>query len=153
MWKRLLLVPVLLALASVARLFAADALSPSDYLAIQRLYATYNMTIDSGDAEGWAATFVPDGVFNKTNKGHDMLVQFVKDWREKRNGDKRRHANSNLIVTPTTSGAKASIYLLLLDTSARPVTIALTGVYDDELVKTPAGWKFKTRVLNTDGAR
>lgn len=153
MWRRLVLIPIMLALASVPRLFAADAISPADYLAIQQLYATYNMAIDRGDAEGWAATFTPDGVFNKTNKGHDALVQFVKDWREKRNGDKRRHANTNLVLTPTPGGAKGSIYLLLLDTSARPVTIALTGVYDDELVKTPAGWKFKTRVLNTDPGR
>ncbi len=43
---------------------AAGGLSAQDYFEIQQLYARYNNAIDSGDAEGWAATFTSDGVFN-----------------------------------------------------------------------------------------
>ena len=39
-------------------------LTGDDYIEIQQLYARYNNAIDSGDAEGYAATFVPDGTFN-----------------------------------------------------------------------------------------
>ena len=52
---------------------SAAKLSTQDYNDIQQLYARYNLAIDTGNGEGWAATFTPDGVFNNTNKGHDAL--------------------------------------------------------------------------------
>src|SRR5262249_32590529 len=97
-------------------------LTTQDYNEIQQLYARYNLAIDTGNGEAWAATFTPDGVFNNTNKGHDALVQFIKDWREKRDGANRRHLNSNMVLTPTPDGANGSIYLLLLNVAARPAT-------------------------------
>lgn len=136
---------------AVQRLFAAKTvLSTQDYLDIQQLYARYAMTIDSGDAEGWANTFTPDGVFNNSSRGHDALVQFVHDWRDKRNGADRRHWNSNLVLTPTDEGVSGSVYLLLLDTGVRPPVPNMSAVYEDRLVKTPQGWRFKTRVLHSD---
>ena len=153
MRTRLALVLSLFVLGSAALLNAAGAtLTADDYVAIQQLYARYNVAIDTGDADAWAATFTPDGVFNRTNKGRDALVQFVKDWREKRNGANRRHVNSNLVITPSAGGATGTTYLVLLDVSARPATIAMTGMYDDALVKTPQGWRFKSRVVNADPA-
>ena len=127
---------------AVQRLFAAKTvLSTQDYLDIQQLYARYAMTIDSGDAEGWANTFTPDGVFNNSSRGHDALVQFVHDWRDKRNGADRRHWNSNLVLTPTDEGVSGSVYLLLLDTGVRPPVPNMSAVYEDRLVKTPQGWR------------
>jgi hypothetical protein len=113
-------------------------LTTQDYIDIQQLYARYNLAIDTGDGEGWAATFTPDGVFNNTNKGHDALVQFIKDWRDKRDGANRRHLNSNMALTPTADGANGAIYLLLLN----------VGV----LVRTPQGWRFKSRIVHADPA-
>lgn len=130
----------------------AMKLTTQDYNDIQQLYARYNLAIDTGNAEGWAATFTPDGVFNNTNKGHDALVQFIKDWREKRDGANRRHLNSNMVLTPTADGANASIYLLLLNVGVRPATIATTGIYEDVLVRTPQGWRFKSRIVHADPA-
>src|SRR5581483_8124062 len=80
---------------STARLTAAD------YTEIQQLYARYNTAIDSGDGAAWAATFVPDGVFNTNTIGHDALVQFVLDWRQNRNGANLRHWNTNIVIIPT----------------------------------------------------
>src|SRR5436190_3233780 len=99
-------------------------LTTQDYVDIQQLYARYNLAIDTGDGEGWAGTFTADGVFNSSNKGHDGLVQFIKDWREKRDGANRRHLNSNLVLKATQDGASASIYLLLLNVGVRPAIIA-----------------------------
>jgi hypothetical protein len=127
-------------------------LTTQDYIDLQQLYARYNMAIDSGDGEAWAATFTPDGVFNTTNVGHDALVQFVKDWREKRDGANRRHANSNLLYTPTDTGARGTCYLILLDIGVRPAAIAMTGVYDDVIVRTPRGWRFTSRTVRIDPA-
>lgn len=135
----------------VSRVSAArTVLTAQDYIDIQQLYARYAMTIDSGDAEGWANTFTPDGVFNNSSRGHDALVQFVHDWRDKRSGAERRHWNSNLIITPTEDGVAGSVYLLLLDIGVRPPVPNMSAVYEDHLVKTAQGWRFKTRVLHSD---
>src|SRR4029453_4775390 len=54
----------------------AQALPAQDLGEIQQLYAKYNWALDSGDSEGYASTFTPDGVFN-TNVGHDAIVKFA----------------------------------------------------------------------------
>jgi len=128
----------------------AGALATQDYVDIAQLYARYNTAIDTGDADGWAATFTPDGVFNGTTRGHEALVQFVHDWRDKRNGANRRHWNSNLVVTRTPEGANGSVYLQLLDVGVRPAAATLTAMYEDRLVKTADGWRFKSRLLHND---
>ena len=129
---------------------SGSSLTADDYMQIQQLYARYNNAIDSGDAEGYAGTFVPDGTFNTFN-GHDALVGFIHNWREKMNGGNRRHWNSNLTITPTPEGASGTVYLLLIDVSARPPAIAAAAKYEDQLVKTPQGWRFKKRVTKADG--
>ena len=126
------------------------SLTGDDYIEIQQLYARYNNAIDTGDAEGYAATFVPDGVFNTFN-GHDALVQFIHDWHDKMGGATRRHWNTNLTITPTPEGAKGSVYLMLVNVGVRPPVIFSAAMYDDELVKTPRGWRFKHRVTKADG--
>lgn len=125
-------------------------LTADDYIEIQQLYARYNNAIDSGDGEGYAATFTPDGVFNNFN-GHDALVGFIKNWREKMGGANRRHWNTNLVITPTADGASGTVYLFLMDVGVRPPTIGTAAKYEDQLVKTANGWRFKKRVTKGEG--
>jgi ketosteroid isomerase-like protein len=127
----------------------AAELTTQDYIDIEQLYATYNHAIDEGDGEAWAATFTPDGSFN-TFKGKDALVGFIKFWREKRNGANRRHWNTNLRITPAEDGAKATVLLMILDVGTQPPSIVMTGQYTDVLVKTPQGWRFKSRASKGD---
>jgi hypothetical protein len=129
---------------------SGSSMTGDDYIEIQQLYARYNNAIDSGDAEGYAATFVPDGVFNTFN-GHDALVEFIHNWRDKMNGGNRRHWNTNLTITPTPEGAAGSVYLLLVDVGVRPPAIAAAAKYEDQLVKTPQGWRFKKRATKGEG--
>jgi hypothetical protein len=144
---------ILAAAAAAAMLvgtsWAADTLTAQDYFEIQQLYARYNIAIDSGDAEGWAATFTPDGVFN-TFSGHDGLVSFIKMWREKLNGATRKHWNNNLQITGNSKEASATVYLMLVDFSTKPITILSTGTYSDRLVKTKDGWRFTKRMTKGD---
>jgi len=130
---------------------AASPLSAQDYFEIQQLYARYNIAIDNGDAEGWAATFTPDGAFN-TMVGHEALVGFVKMWREKLNGATRKHWNNNLQITGDSKDASAFVYLMLLDFSTKPATILTTGTYTDTLTKTKDGWRFTKRITKGDVA-
>lgn len=128
--------------------YAQGSLTPSDYTEIQQLYAKYNMAIDSGDEAGWAATFTADGVFG-SSKGTDQLKAFAKGFFGKFKGN-ARHWNTNLVITPTTDGAKGSCYLLLLDTTTKGVV--MSGIYSDTLAKTASGWRFKERVAKGDVA-
>lgn len=128
---------------------AADALSAQDYFEIQQLYARYNAAIDSGDAEGYASTFTPDGVFNGMG-GHDALVGFVKTWREKLNGASRKHWNNNLQISGNSKQATGHVYLMLIDISTKPAGILTTATYSDSLIKTKAGWRFTRRTTSAD---
>jgi uncharacterized protein (TIGR02246 family) len=149
--KKILLTVLAAGIMFAGTCFAASGLSAQDYFEIQQLYARYNIAIDSGDAEGWAATFTPDGVFN-TFSGHDALVGFVKTWREKLNGATRKHWNNNLQITGTSREATASVYLILVDFSTKPPSILTTATYTDSLVKTKDGWRFTKRTTKGDNA-
>ena len=128
----------------------AQTLSTQDYIDIEQLYARYNHAIDSGDAEAYAGTFTLDGVFNN-NTGREALLNFVRGYAAK-GGSTRRHWNTNLLITPTADGANGTVYLFLLDTTAKPPGIVTSLKYQDVLVKTPAGWRFKTRTTVADAA-
>ena len=146
LFARLTMTGVLLAAAAQAH---ANGLSTQDYIDIEQLYARYNHAIDSGDAEGWAATFTPDGTFNRF-AGKDALVGFIQQWKEKMNGANRRHWNTNLRIVPGKDGASASVFLMLVDVSTK--SIVATGMYNDTLVKTAGGWRFKSRQTTMDAA-
>ena len=134
-----LAIAILLGGVALDRAQTKTSLTADDYIEIQQLYARYNIAIDSGDAEGYAATFIPEGVFNTFN-GHDALVGFIKTWRERLSGGNMRHWNTNLAITGTPEGANGSVYLLLVNVSVRPPVIAQAATYQDQLVKTAHGW-------------
>jgi hypothetical protein len=128
-----------------------SSLTADDYIEIQQLYARYNISIDAGDGEAYAATFTPDGVFNKM-AGHDALAAFVRNWHDNMKGANMRHWNTNLAIMGTPEGASGAVYLLLVDVSAKPPVITTAAKYEDQLVKTPVGWRFKNRVTKGEGA-
>ncbi len=126
------------------------SLAATDLVEIQQLYAKYNWAIDAGDAEGYASTFTPDGVFN-TNVGHDAIVKFAEGFHAGL-GSRVRHWNTNLLILPTATGASGQVYLVLVDFSTKPASIAASASYSDELVKTAQGWRFKKRATKGDVA-
>ena len=137
----------LVSVASVSAGQGSGGLTGEDYVEIQQLYARYAHTLDLGDAEGWADTFTPDGVF-ADSKGRAELITFAEGFYG-RGGD-ARHWNSQVLITPTADGADGSCYLLLVNTAAQPVSITVSGIYQDKIVKTPAGWRFQERVATIE---
>ncbi len=127
---------------------AVKTLTTQDQAEIQQLYARYNLAIDAGDSEGYAATFTPDGVFND-NVGPDAIVKFA-DTFHAGLGAHVRHWNSNLMILPTDGGASGQVYLMLIDFATAPPSIAASGSYADELVRTAQGWRFKKRAVRID---
>jgi len=146
--KRIALLATLAVLTSPA-LLAAD-LTPADYTAIQQLYARYNTTIDRGDAEGWASTFTPDGVF-MNNKGNEALKNFVNTWHAGQ-GASQRHFSADVVITPSAEGATGSVSTMLINLATKPASIGGYVTYSDVLVKTATGWRFKSRALKAEQA-
>ena len=128
----------------------AGKLTTDDLIEIQQLYTKYNWALDSGDSEGYAATFTPDGVFNN-NVGHDAIVKFA-DTFHAGLGSHVKHWNTNLMILPTATGATGQVYLVLVDFGTKPASIATSANYSDELVKTAQGWRFKKRATKGDVA-
>ena len=148
--KRAIIPAIIVGILSVAASGAAQSakLTADDYIEIQQLYAKYAHTLDLGDADGWANTFTADGVFGES-KGHDQLKAFAEGFMGSFEGA-ARHWNTQLVITPTAEGAHGSCYLLLVDPRTQPYTIMAAGLYQDTVVKTSAGWRFKERVFTPD---
>jgi hypothetical protein len=132
---------------SYAQSGGVATLTAQDYADIQQLYGRYNWAIDAGDVEGYVALYTPDGSFNTFN-GADGLRTFMKGTQR----GTRRHWNSNLVITPSPEGASGKVYLLLVDVGAKPPAISAAARYEDRLVKTAAGWRFKKRQTSPDPA-
>lgn len=130
---------------------AAGQLTAQDLVDIQQLYARYNWALDAGDAKGYADTFTADGVFNTTNVGRDGLMKFA-DTFHAGLGSHVKHWNTNLLITPSATGANGQVYLVLMDFAAKPPSVVTSATYTDELVKTPQGWRFKKRQTKGDVA-
>lgn len=132
----------------------AKKISVEDYVAIQQLYAEFNTALDTGQADRYAATWTEDGEFTGGRPaGHgNEPVPRTPNVRGKeqiwqmgqQGGAGSRHFVTNLVVTPTTDGATATAFLILMN--AHDTTITATAIYNDTLVKTKDGWKFKKRI-------
>ena len=137
-------------LQQVAR--TAPALTALDYAEIHQLYARYAVGVDTmaNDGEMFARVFTEDGVFN-SHRGYEQLKAFANALKKRRaeNGlDSTTpiHYLGNILLEPTAEGAMGVAYHLGMagDTPDK-------GVYHDQLVKTPEGWRFKKRMF-TPGA-
>ena len=129
-------------------------LSADDRFEIQDLYGRYSHAVDFGDADGWARTFTPDGVFVTpagTFTGSTELAKFVTDAVARR-GNTTRHFPSNIVVEATPAGASGQGYFALIRVSegGKPGEVRVTGRYSDELVRTADGWRFSRREALTD---
>jgi hypothetical protein len=130
-------------------------LTPQDYIDIYNLYGIYTRYFDMGADDGtrYASTFTPDGEFgqNGTRVGREaQKAAFMSsDNMLKRDGRSRRHTTTNIVVLPSADGARGSAYLLIFNITATPPFVEGGGLYDDWLVKTSDGWKFKKRAYYT----
>lgn len=136
-----------LAHVSVAPASAQGQLSADDRAEIENLYARYNLMLDTGDAEGWADTFVENGRFGNS-EGRAALITFAQSFHE--SNPQSRHWNTNLHLTPSSDGAAGTTYLMLYNAGVRPPSVTASGIYQDVLVRTPQGWRFQSRQVQVD---
>ena len=147
------------------------ALTAMDYIEIQQLTARYGYAIDKCTNSGYdyADLYTPDGVFSVEDEngvpatarfeGRDRLAQAAGGGKDgcvdpKTAPDRysMSHIVANLVITPAPGGATGKSNLLVVgfgDPTAKegaPVKAYSWGHYDDFYVKTPNGWRFKSRV-------
>jgi hypothetical protein len=135
-------------------------LSADDHVEIMQLYARYAFSLDTGNGEMRRATFTADGTFAFYQFNHvpESVDSFVE--RTTTTGNRgHRHLMFNIIIDPSPEGARGGCHSIVLGREATSgpeyarlgggFTI-LSGFYQDTLVRTPAGWRFKTRQVFFD---
>lgn len=138
--------------------------SVEDRLAVQELTARYAHYVDNGLGEAWASTFTPDGVLEYHGIpvcGHEELAAFASQDL----GFYPTHFVGNSImvqVAPDLIHARSMVVVAIRSKNEAPVVVhdmtidAPTetlgvGVYDDEIVKTEQGWRFRFRRAGSTG--
>ena len=133
---------------------AIQELSAKDFEEIKELYARYNQGSDFRDTELFLSAFAEDAVM--TREGGDIVgMDELRADRARRYEGKtgdvgRRHINGSYLITPTSDGAEARTYYLLMDVTVRPPNVISSGYYEDKFVRTNSGWKIKHRALYRD---
>jgi len=129
----------------------AGSFTGADYAEIEQLVARYPYAVDThaDNGYGYADLFAPDGAFGQT-KGREQLAALARKTQPERAGPNyARHFLTNVIIRPSSEGATGTQYLIAIDVGegGKPSTIVHGGRYEDVYVKTPQGWRFKSRVL------
>jgi SnoaL-like domain len=141
-------------------------LTAQDYAEIQQLSSRYAWAIDTCTNAGndFADLFTDDGEFGLSEqfgvpasraktKGREALASAgggdgkgaCKDPKTTI-GYGISHVIVNHVITATPGGATGRAYLLAIGVGGDPTKIERQGGYEDVYVKTPAGWRFKSRV-------
>jgi len=133
-------------LATSSPVLAQQALTAKDGTEIQALTAEYARALGACDAEAYANLFAPETGYFASNirgevVGHEQLVKLVRSERHCTNPARSTapvqfRPSPTVAITATASGATGRADL----GGAR---------YDDEYVKTPAGWRFQSRTVMT----
>ena len=154
---------IFLALSTAATMPMAGPaeLTALDYFQIQQLVAKYARAIDTCSNNGYdyADLFAPDGFFAPSMDGKVSLkFQGREQLAEVSGGGAKgckdvawikegvRHIYVNHIITPAAEGATGTVDMLMIGLGGDPNRIEHDGYYQDVYVKTPKGWRFKSRI-------
>jgi 3-phenylpropionate/cinnamic acid dioxygenase small subunit len=122
--------------------------------AIRELLARYCFLLDGYKLKEFAALFAADGEWISRNgkaAGCEAIERLLRGLvPEPAPGKRRKHFTTNIIIDLTGDSATvASNFLVVRDSESGP-TISVAGTYDDTVVRTAEGWKFKSRRLSHD---
>jgi len=132
-------------------------LTALDYIEIEQLNRQYAWALDTCTNDGfdYADLYAPDGVFISGDNGQRWEGR--ERLAEAAGGNGRgcpftrmplSHVIVNLVIEPTPEGARGKSYLVYPGIDGQFVDADHTGHdggYQDAYVKTPDGWRFKTR--------
>ncbi|GAA1851626.1 hypothetical protein GCM10009836_34530 [Pseudonocardia ailaonensis] len=130
----------------------------ADVMAVHQMYGRQSHSIDSGHAADWAATFTADGEFHSPSYpaacGTAELVAFAERFHAgSAAGEVLRHVVSTVDVAagegPDALNALAYLQIIGTPPGAASRLHRITTL-DDELVRTPAGWRIRRRTVLRD---
>jgi ketosteroid isomerase-like protein len=155
--QKLILVTV--AVLSIALGLSAQVkpLTALDYIEIQQLNYKYAFALDtcSNHGEDYANLYTDDGVFvvglnGMEYKGHGKLVEAAGGPTCARvKQPHQTHTTENLVIEASPEGATGKSYLVYPGDSGKRGNADFdghVGGYQDVYVKTPQGWRIKSRV-------
>jgi SnoaL-like domain len=130
-----------------------STLTVSDYVEIQQLISRYPYGLDTGADSGnlFAAVFAPDGAFAggpSRVEGREKLAAFASGHRPGQGPLYTRNFSTNVVIRPSPEGAVGKIYAAVLDIgegAGKPSSVLNGGHYEDVYVRTPEGWRIKSR--------
>ena len=133
---------------------AAGPLTAQDYAEIEQLYWRYNHGADFRDADLFLSAFTDDAVFRVGDREYVGRAELAAQRMERHAGQTgdtgRRHWNNGWRITPSADGAAGRTYWLLVDVGGGQPNHVASGYYDDVYVKTPDGWRIKSRMISSD---
>jgi hypothetical protein len=137
-----------------------STLTALDYIEIQQLNARYAFALDNCPNNGYdyADLYTPDGVFTsgldgRRYEGREKLAEAagggVLGCKNRGGASLRSHTIVNVVIEPSPEGATGKSYLVYPGVQGKYQDANHSGHiggYQDVYVKTPAGWRFKSRV-------
>jgi len=130
-------------------------LSAEDRLDIIDLFARYSWCYDCSDAEGYAATFTPDGVIEafgaEAARGRGAIAVFVKKLIASNRGDNDwQHLNNHHHFRATPEGATVYSYWTVIEgnEAEKRHGVHSFGYYVTDCVKQGGEWFIKKRSIN-----
>jgi hypothetical protein len=142
-------------------------LTPADYEEIRNVHASLGHMLDFRDVEGFVNIFTSDGqiveiwgsVEKVDSKGSAEIRSLAAGMAKDKAGAPREgataHFYTNPMITATAEGANVKAYYVGIGSQPGPDGAQVTRFsgkarYDDDLVKTPQGWKFKVHRVRWD---
>lgn len=92
---------------------------------------------------------IGDGEIIGPFEGREAILGMMREASHSQE-DQRRHVTSNLVVEQDGAKATSVAYLTLFSARDGTLTALSTGKYEDELVRTDAGWKLAKRHIALD---
>jgi hypothetical protein len=153
MLKTIAGITVAAAVVAAGVTYARQATPPkfaaADYFEVADLYARYTRAVDMGGCWGDNDSCTPyKDVFATPEDGRANVAAFHQRIREE--GWASRHSYASLLIEPTPEGAHGSVYALIYNVTAVPPFVDHSVYYDDTLVRTPRGWRFKVRRIQNN---
>jgi len=125
----------------------------SDRDEVLNLMERYCWTVDHGDYDAWLECFTEDGTFvvrGERPSGKTVLRAFI----QKEVGDAfsyvRHLIHNPMVEVVSTTEARGRSYFELRGTTVKGSDFEALGSYEDQIVKTGEGWRFKERKARFD---
>jgi uncharacterized protein (TIGR02246 family) len=133
----------------------ANSLPFADRMELLELIARYTWAYDCGDAEAFAATFVPDGAMiawgKEVARGQPALQAFARARFAERGDKDWQHLTDHHVFIGNSARCHVYSYYSMLEgtrSEPRQFHVRSFGYYDSDCERGPGGWRFISRSIH-----